>query len=59
MPKGIIKFALNDVKITKQQICVPSKNFDIDNNDILENIKILLDYIISQKRKKKCVKMFL
>ena len=53
MPLGIIKFALNNVKITKQQICVASNNLEIDVNDVLENIKILLQYIISQKRKTK------
>jgi hypothetical protein len=56
MPLGIIKFALDDVKITRQQICVASNNLEIDANDFLENIKILLQYIISQKRKTKKIK---
>ena len=56
MPLGIIKFVLNDVKITKQQICVASNNLEIDVSDVLENIKILLQYIISQKQKTKKIK---
>ena len=53
MSLGILKFVLNDVKITRQQICVASNNLEIDVNDFLENIKILLPYIISQKQKTK------
>ena len=55
MPYGILMFPQNNVKITRQQICVASNNLEIDFNDVLENIKILLQYIISQKSKsKKC-----
>jgi len=40
-------------KITKQQICVASNNLEIDFNDILGNIRILLQCIISQKSRLK------
>ncbi|MFA6405280.1 MAG: hypothetical protein WCW46_00845 [Candidatus Paceibacterota bacterium] len=46
----LAKFGLEN-KITSQQICVESNNLEIDTSDLLENIKILLQYIISQKSK--------
>lgn len=51
MPLGILKITLSNVNIEKQKICVMSNNLEIDTNDVLENIKFLLQYIISQKRK--------
>jgi hypothetical protein len=53
MPYGILGKTLGNVNIETTKICVASDNLQIDVNDVLENIKILLQYIISQKHKTK------
>ena len=45
-----ISFSSGRVNIITAQNCIISNNFaDIDINDVLENIKILLNYIKKEK----------
>lgn len=57
MPKGILVIWERPVKINNV-ICINNINCDdIEINDLLENIKILLKYIITQKVKNKILKI--
>lgn len=45
MSLDIIQVSLGNVKVTPAIICSPSITFDIEFNDVLENILLLLKYI--------------
>ncbi len=56
MPAGILSIQ-NQIVNAKTAICADNTNFEeISINDLLENIRILLEYIIAEKRKKKIKK---
>ncbi|MDO8571564.1 MAG: hypothetical protein Q7R79_02705 [bacterium] len=42
-----------EIKITKAKTCVASANFEIEVNDLLENIRLILQFILSRKREQK------
>ena len=53
LPFGSVSNQSCEVKKIPLQNCTKSKNFDdLEINDVLENIKILLNYIKKQKKKK-------
>jgi len=39
-------------KIASVKSCVASTNFEIDTSDVLENIRLILKYILSKKKNK-------
>jgi hypothetical protein len=46
LPHGSLAFSMCNVNEITPKICPKSNNFDnLEINDLLENIKILLDYI--------------
>jgi hypothetical protein len=49
---NIVMDELCCVNSTKTQRCVVANNFDIDLSDVLENIRILLDYISKTAKNK-------
>jgi len=51
MPIGILQVKRYKVN-TKIEICNGSKNFDIDINDLLDNIRILTRYILSKRKRR-------
>ena len=42
-----------EINIAIAKSCVPSINFDIEVSDLLENIRVILRYILSQKQRRK------
>ena len=49
---GIVSTFMCEVNEIAVKNCMPSKNFDdLEISDVLENIKLLLNYIKKQKKK--------
>jgi len=52
MPVGILVKQVNNVNNTTTPICVVNRNFEIpETNDVLENIKLLLNYIKNRRKR--------
>lgn len=52
MPSGILPNSRCEVNEIAAKNCTPSRNFDdLEISDVLENIKLLLNYIKKQKKK--------